>query len=142
MNEQKPLDDVGGARELARYRLDVAKEDLAAAELSMSQQQYRSANNRAYYAIFHAISACLALEFKAFKHHAQVIGHFNKDFVHTGKFPADIAGKIKEAQNLREACDYADFYIVSIADTETQLKTAHEIVGLVEQYLQSKQDEK
>ena len=79
--EAKPLDDCGGAKELAAYRLSVAKEDLADAEHSFGEKRYRNANNRAYYAIFRAISACLALEFRSFKTHAQVIGHFNKGYV-------------------------------------------------------------
>ncbi len=74
------LNDSGGARELAMYRIRVAKEDLASAEQNFAQSQYRTANNRAYYAIFRAISACLSLKFKAYKSHAQVIGNFNKEF--------------------------------------------------------------
>ncbi len=77
---QHELNDVGGAEELAGYRLNAAKEDLAAAKNGLEQGFYRTANNRAYYAIFRAISACLALEFKAYKQHSQVIGNFNKDF--------------------------------------------------------------
>ena len=52
-----PLDDFGGAKELANYRLSIAKEDLADAERDLEEKRYRSANNRAYYAIFRAISA-------------------------------------------------------------------------------------
>ena len=81
---QHELNDVGGAVELAKYRLQVAKEDLESARRSYDCSDYRTANNRAYYSIFRAISACLALEFKSYKQHGQVLGNFNKDFVHTG----------------------------------------------------------
>lgn len=130
------LDDVGGAKELALYRLSVAKEDLGDAEQNFKEKRYRTANNRAYYAIFHAISACLALEFKAFKSHAQVIGNFNKDFVHSGKFPEEIGRQITHAQEVRNVSDYTDFYILSIADAEKQLETARQVVALVETYLE------
>lgn len=60
------LDDTGGARELAFHRLKTAKEDLEAAQLNFANGQYRASNNKAYYAIFRAISACLALECYAF----------------------------------------------------------------------------
>lgn len=40
-----PLDDIGGAKELADYRLSVAKEDLADAERNFEERRYRSANN-------------------------------------------------------------------------------------------------
>lgn len=64
---QLDLDDIGGAKELAAYRLGAAKEDLESVQLNFENGQYRASNNRAYYAIFRAISACLAIEFKAYK---------------------------------------------------------------------------
>ena len=134
---QRELNDVGGARELARYRLEIAKEDLAAAERCFQAEDLRAANNRAYYAIFRAISACLALEFKGYKTHGQVLGNFNKDFVHTGIFPKDIARKINRAQEVRHESDYSDFYIVSVDEATEQLETAREVVAMVEDYLTS-----
>ena len=132
---QRELNDLGGAKELALYRLKIAKEDLAAAERCYEAQDYRAANNRAYYAIFRAVSACLTLEFKAYKQHGQVLGNFNKDFVHTGIFPKDIARKISRAQEVRHESDYSDFYIVSISETKEQIDTAAEVVQMVEEYL-------
>ena len=52
----------GTIGDLARYRLEIAKKDLQAAIILMKEQEYRGANNRAYYAIYHAISAVHALE--------------------------------------------------------------------------------
>lgn len=131
------LDDKGGAKELASYRLNAAKEDLEAAEFNFEKGHYRASNNRAYYAIFRAISACLALEFKAYKQHSQVIGSFNKDFVHTGIFSKEISRKISRAQEVRHASDYDDFYIVSVGDAKEQLGTAREVVDMVDKYLES-----
>ena len=45
----------------AKYRLERAKQDLSDAEFSYKHKRYLNANNRAYYAIFHAIKAVLAL---------------------------------------------------------------------------------
>lgn len=134
---QLNLDDIGGAKELARYRLEAAKEDLGAAQLNYENEQYRTSNNRAYYAVFRAISACLAIEFKAYKQHAQVIGNFNKDFVHTGIFPKEISKRISRAQEIRHASDYDDFYIISAEDAKEQLQTAKDVVDMVESYLKS-----
>ena len=134
---QPDLDDRGGAKELALYRINVAKDDLEAAEMNFEGGHYRSSNNRAYYAIFRSISACLALEFKAYKQHAQVIGNFNKDFVHTGVFPKEISRKISRAQEVRHASDYDDFYIVSVEDAREQLETAKEVVDMVQKYLET-----
>ena len=43
-----------------KYRLERAKEVLNTAEVIFDIKDYRSANNRAYYAIFYAIRAVLA----------------------------------------------------------------------------------
>lgn len=131
------LDDVGGARELAKYRISVAKEDLSAADLNFENGMYRASNNRAYYAIFRAVSACLALEFKSYRSHRQTLGNFNKDFVNTGIFPSDFGRKIMSAQEIRHASDYDDFYVLTITDAKEQLDTAHEIVSMVDEYLQN-----
>lgn len=61
--------DVGSHQDLAKYRLDQAKMDIQSARLLAESNDYRGANNRAYYAIFHAISAVYALEEKAYKRH-------------------------------------------------------------------------
>ena len=56
------------------------------------------------------------LPFKSFKQHSQVIGAFNKDFVHTGIFPKEISKKINKAQEVRHASDYDDFYMIQIEE--------------------------
>lgn len=61
---QHNLDDIGGARELACHRINVAKDDLEAAVMNFEGWHYRSSNNRAYYAIFRSISVCLHLSLK------------------------------------------------------------------------------
>ena len=46
--------------------------------MTFASEQYRAANNRAYYSIFHSICAVLAKEGIAFKRHKDTIGYFNK----------------------------------------------------------------
>lgn len=49
--------DVGTQRDLVLYRIEAAKEDLKSAKILRDADSYKGANNRAYYAIFHAINA-------------------------------------------------------------------------------------
>ena len=49
-------------RDLAKYRLDSAKSELQSAKILYDAGQLKGANNRAYYAIYHAISAVHALD--------------------------------------------------------------------------------
>ena len=60
---------------LCQYRLDHAKEDLAAAEDNHQAGFYMAAIDRSYHAIFHSIRAVNALDnFDASKH-SSVIAH-------------------------------------------------------------------
>lgn len=123
---------------LCQYRLERAKEDLLTAENNHQAGFYKAAINRSYYAIFHSIRAVNALDnFDASKH-SSVIAHFNQYYIHTGEFERDVYKMIDSAYRIREKCDYSDFFIASKADSEMQLKHAHDFVGVVESYIQKK----
>ena len=81
-------------QDLAKYRLEQSKENLEEAETLFKINKYKGASNRAYYSIFHAIRAVLALEPVDFKKHKDVIAYFNKNYVSTEKFPKMIGKKI------------------------------------------------
>ena len=89
---------------------------------------------QAYYAIFHAINAVHALDGRAFKRHKDAIANFNKDYVKTEIFPREVGRKIGEAEEIRHASDYDDFYIASKEETERQIAVAGEFIELVEKY--------
>ncbi len=129
-----PHDDYGTESDLSLYRIESAKEALDTAKINFREKKYKAANNRAYYAIFHAINAVHALDRKAFKRHKDVIANFNKDYVKTGVFSRDIGKKIAMAEEIRHASDYDDFYIAVIDEVRDQLESAEEIVGLMEDY--------
>ena len=60
-------DKIGTGEDLALYRIDTAKEDLKSAKILRDASCFKGANNRAYYAIFHAINAIHALNGVAYK---------------------------------------------------------------------------
>ena len=45
------------SKELAKHRLEQAKENLEEAEILYNVKKFKGANNRAYYSIFHSIKA-------------------------------------------------------------------------------------
>ncbi len=71
----------GSVRDLVHYRIETAKSDLLSANILLNEGEYRGANNRAYYAIYHAISAVHALDGKSYKRHKNTLSYFNKDYV-------------------------------------------------------------
>lgn len=115
-------------------RLQTAKSDLKSARILLAAEEYKGANNRAYYAIFHAVNAIHASSGKAYKRHKDAIGNFNKDYVKTGIFPREMGRKIGEAEEIRHASDYDDFYIASREESERQVAVANEFIQLAEKY--------
>lgn len=123
------------AIELAKYRLERAKQDLQDTELLYKNNSLLSANNSAYYAIFHAIQAVLAIERVDFKRHKDAIGYFNKNYINKEIFPRTLGRKIGQAFQIREDSDYDYKFIPKIEQTENQLETAKELISLVEEYI-------
>ena len=133
--------DVGTRKDLMLYRLENAKSDLKSANILFAAEEYKAANNRAYYAIFHSLNAVHALSGAAYKRHKDAIGSFNKDYVKTGIFPREIGRKIGEAEEIRHASDYDDFYIASKEESERQIAVAEEFILLVEKYCMTQTEE-
>ena len=120
---------------VAKFRLERAKQDLEDAKLCYENNRFLVANNRAYYSIFHAIRAVLALEKIDFKRHKDVIAYFNQYFVKTEKFPRKIGKKITQAKTIREDSDYDDEFNADAEKTKQQMETASELIKLVEEYI-------
>ena len=123
------------SKELAKHRLEQAKEDLEAGKLLYDKNFYKSANNRAYYSIFHSINAVLALEPIDFKRHKDVLAYFNKNYINKEIFSRMMGRKIQNASAIREDSDYDDEFIVDADKTNEQLKTAEELIELVDKYI-------
>lgn len=131
---EQPKEDFGTRKDLVLYRLQTARDDLKSARILLAAEEYKGANNRAYYAIFHAVNAIHALSGKAYKRHKDAIGSFNKDYVKTEIFPREMGRKIGEAEEIRHASDYDDFYIANREESERQVIVADEFIQMVEEY--------
>src|SRR3972149_10242075 len=69
---------------LIRQRMNDA---LADAIAGVAQDRIEWAVNRAYYAMFHAVTALLLSEGMAFSRHSGVISAFDQHWLKTGRFP-------------------------------------------------------
>ena len=121
--------------DLSRYRLQKAKEMLASAKRDMDAKDYASANNRAYYAIFHAMRAVLALDGEDYKKHSAVIARFTLNYLKPEILPREYSKLISNASLIRNRSDYEDFYICSVADTNALFTRAESFCAEVEKYL-------
>lgn len=128
----------GTKKDLVLYRIDTAKADIRSAKILMEVKEYKGANNRAYYGIDHAISAIHALDERAYKRHKDALANFNKDYVKTEIFPRSLGKRIAEAEEIRHASDYDDFYIVTREEAQEQIMTAEELIQRVENYVKER----
>ena len=131
-------DEIGTVEDLAKYRLATAASDLKSAKLLFEAGQLKGANNRAYYAIYHAISAVHALDKNAYKRHKDAIANFNKDYVKTEIFSKNLGRKISVAEEIRHASDYDDFYIATKEEAAEQIATAEELIQAITAYCEQK----
>ena len=77
----------GTRRDLVLYRLEVAKSDIKSAKILLDAGECRGANNRAYYGIYHAISAIHALDGNAYKRHKDALANFNEKLYQDRNLP-------------------------------------------------------
>lgn len=129
MHEVSPI-------ELSKYRLQKAEEMLVSARRDMSAEDYASANNRAYYCIFHAMRAVLALDSQDFKKHSAVISQFTLNYLKPEILPRKYSKLITNASLIRNRSDYEDFYTCSISDTRILMEGAEEFLEDVREFLE------
>ena len=137
----KQPEEKGTQRDLVIYRIETSKSDIKAAEILLNAREFRGANNRAYYGIYHAVSAIHALDGNAYKRHKDALANFNKNYVKTEIFPRKLGKRIVESEEIRHASDYDDFYIATREEAEEQIQTAKELVKLVEEYVRQRWDQ-
>lgn len=108
---------------------------LASAKRDIDAEDYASANNRAYYAVFHAMRAVLALDGEDYKKHSAVIARFTLNYLRPEILPQKYSKLISNASLIRNRSDYEDFYICSVSDTNALFSGAESFYAEVEQYL-------
>ena len=125
-------------KDYAKYRMVRAREDLDAAHLLFNAGNYRIANNRAYYAIFHAMRAVLVFDNFDSSKHSGVIAEFRRRYIKEGIFPTEISKMIGSAFTIRNASDYDDMFIASKNDTEEQIDNAEYVYKMIKEYINHK----
>lgn len=123
--------------DLINYRLSSAKEKLESAKLLLNSGLYKDSIGRSYYAIFSSIRAVLALKQVDFSKHAGVIAYFQKEYIKTNIIDRKYSKYIQQAFQIRNSCDYDDFFIVSKQDAEEQYERAKEVLAVIGEYIKN-----
>ena len=121
--------------DLCFYRIERAVEDLKTAKNNYNSEDYRAANNRAYYSIFHSLRAVLALDHFDSKKHSGIISEFRRKYIKNRIFTVEMSGMIDSAFEIRNASDYNDMFIANKDETKTQIKNAEYILNEVAVYI-------
>ena len=121
--------------DLVQYRIDIAKEKLKSAKILLDAGQYKDSIGRSYYALFSAVRAVLAKDQVDFSKHAGVIAYFQKNYIKTERFERKYSKYLSSAFQIRNSCDYDDFYIVSKANAEEQYRKVKEMIDVIIDYL-------
>lgn len=115
--------------EALRAMMAKSREKLDAARREMDAGFYGEVASRAYYAVFHAISAALFSRDLSFSSHAQVVGEFNRSFVKSGEFPPDTTRKLQRLFEDRQTADYDVIATVDELTARQDLNDAESIVA-------------
>jgi uncharacterized protein (UPF0332 family) len=124
--------------ELAKQRMEKAKNRLADAENNYERGAYETSVNRSYYAIYAAAKSLLATKGLDSSKHSGVISLFNLHFVKTGIVSKEISAIIINAREVRVKSDYEDWAEVTQEEAKFQLENADKFVAEIERALSDK----
>lgn len=123
--------------DLSVYRLNMAEEKLRSAKILLDAGQYKDSIGRSYYAVFSALRAVLARDKVDFSKHAGVISYFQREYLKTELFDKKYSRYISSAFQIRNNCDYDDFFIVSKEEAVEQYEHACELYEVVKEFLKN-----
>lgn len=127
--------------DLVQYRIDIAKDKLKSAKILLDAGQYKDSIGRSYYALFSAVRAVLAKDQVDFSKHAGVIAYFQKNYIKTEIFERKYSKYLTGAFQIRNSCDYDDFYIVSRVNAEEQYRKVDEMIHVIIDYLSKSEEQ-
>lgn len=126
---------------LAVQRIRQAEESIADAVFCFEGHRNGIAANRVYYGMYYAMLALSLIQgFKTSKHQ-QLIGWFNRNFVHTGVFPKHFTTIVKRAFDARMDADYEMDQTPSDADIEVLIEEMKVFIEALRDWIFLQRDE-
>ncbi len=112
--------------------IDVAKRNLDEMRTMFANKHYCGTVNRAYYAMFHAVSALLLLDGKRYKKHSGVITAFGRDYAKIGLVPKEYAEFLNKAYDVRNKADYDVDMVIDDKVADLYHRKAEELMAFIE----------
>ena len=123
---------------LIRYRIKEAEETIEDVRILIANERYRAAVNRIYYGMFYSLLALgISQQFETSKH-PQLIGWFNKSFIHQGLIETQYGKYINKAYNNRTKGDYDIYTEFDKESVDEMFSEMQDFISRIKQYLQIK----
>lgn len=124
-------------KEWADKELRRAKKALLAAKILLEKELFEDCVSRAYYAVFHAAKAALALSKIEVDSHDGVRSMFGSHLVKTGKIEKEFAKILTAEHEDREIGDYEIDIEIEEERARKRVNEAKEFIRRIKQYLQT-----
>lgn len=123
--------------DIIKYTIEKSKQALKSARDSINNENFETAQNRIYYAIFYVVSAlAYKNDFKTAKH-KQLMGWFNKKFIYEEKvFDEKLLEIYRIAFSRRQKSDYEFLFFTDKNEIESSLEEAVFFVEKIEKYFE------
>jgi uncharacterized protein (UPF0332 family) len=122
---------------VVRYWWDKAHESLQAAHRELAADAYTFTINRAYYALFYAVSALLLQEGRRFSKHSGVRAAFNRDLIKPGRLSRKHGELYNQLFRDRQEGDYIEFTAFDVSCVQEKIEACEGFLAALRPLLTS-----
>lgn len=119
-------------KSLSDMRMAKAYEFLEDARANFKEGRYKTSINRSYYAVLNTARSLLILKGTNLQTHEGILTMLGLRFIKPGILSIDVFKKFKMLFSRRTNVDYRDFETIDKADAEDSIKTAENIIKLMD----------
>ena len=112
-----------------------AQEKLASARYLLTGGFFSDVSSRSYYAVFHMLTALLATKGLCYSSHAQVLGAFNREFLHSAAVQGISFDQIQQLFAHRQRGDYGTPLDLTRESASQDIELAEQILDRCAAYL-------
>jgi uncharacterized protein (UPF0332 family) len=127
----------GSQAAVVRYWWNKAHDSLRAARRELAADAYTFAINRAYYALFYAVSALLLEEGRQFSKHSGVRAAFNRDLVKPGRLSRKHGELYNQLFRDRQEGDYIEYTTFDAPYVQEKIVACEEFLAALRPLLTS-----
>ena len=127
--------DFNDRKELIKYRMQQASECVEEVGFLIENNKFKIAVNRIYYGMFYSLLALgLKDQYESSKH-SQLIGWFNKNYIHLGLIEVKYGKMIYKAFTLRNESDYEPFIEYELQEVKELYINMKEFIAKVDEII-------